>query len=149
MTSIETKIVQGFLTIKERLHEMEVRRDCTSAELLGHFCTELRRHYLISSLADVRLWKAPFEPGTWGWPKPIFDNGDTFNLTRQHLEQLCLRVQTMTEDDIVLEHKLIVLALQIPPLNVKTTEVERLTRKTTELLTEAVTFAQQQEQLYE
>lgn len=145
MTDLERKLIEGLLIAKARLHEMQVRRSCTPAELVGHFCTELRRLYLLSAISDAKLWNAPLVPATYGWPKAINYQGLYHNVSLSDIINLCKKADSMSEEDIALTHQLSVLEAQIPAINLKTTEVERLTRKTTDLVTEAEEFASQLE----
>lgn len=142
---LEAKIIQELLPIRDRLHEMEVRRPYTPTEMVGHFCTELRRLYILAPLCDTKLWIEPFVPATSWWPKPVTLSGEETTIARSEMVSICRKVVSMDDDDIVLTKQLDALTKQLPLIVGETTKLERLTRKTTDLITEATAFASQQE----
>lgn len=145
ISELEEKMVGELLPIRDRLHEMEVRRIYSLAEMIGHFCNELRRTYILQPLADVKLWRAPFTPYETWWPRPIVFRGESITLLQKDMVSVCRKVLSMNDDDIALTRQLDSLEKQLPNLVGKSVEIERLTRKTVELFTEATAFAAQQE----
>lgn len=142
---LDLTIINQLIVAKERLHELTVRKPLSPAETLGHFCTELRRLSVISALAHINLWKAPFKPDTYGWPKTVYYGTENFIISYARVSHLCEVVESMTEEDIELTRALNTLQGQLPAIVNKTVEVERLTRQATTLVTEANTFAATQE----
>lgn len=156
MESLDQFLIRALVQTRYHVHEMRVRRNYSPAELTGHFCTELRRHLAVINAqnphvlgaafvwADTRAWNAPFQvaPGyVWRDNRALAFNGSEERMSEARMQSLCNAAMTVDDDELALRGRLSALAAELPALQRKTIEAERITREATALLGETTTFA--------